>query len=120
MDVNFVWENENSDVTDIVLVDLLITKARTIFSDPFTKYEENTDENQITSHQMTEATESNVLLYSVTIHNLPLGVYHYMFKVTTKDKSWLEISSKEKQTVLGSRRRVNYIEPDIMTFSDCK
>lgn len=125
MDVNFVWENEEEvDINDIVSVELLIAKARVVFSDPFADVEEN--KTLLDSHVMRHAAESNSLLYAVTVHDLPLGVYHYMFKITTVEKSWLEIRATEKQTTLGSRRKVNYIEltdfspKSVNSFSDCK
>ncbi|XP_066935655.1 uncharacterized protein [Clytia hemisphaerica] len=125
MDVNFVWENKDKDVTDINKVELLLAKAQSIFSDPFSDYEKAEEGNLLKRKVMRKASESNADLYALTVHNLPIGVYHYMFLVRTAEKEWLSISTIQKITMLGPRRKVNYIELDpttpksIISFSEC-
>ena len=80
MDVNFVWENrqqphqEHQDENGtIIKVELLLTKAQSIFSDPFTNYEKSIKTGLLTKTLMRKAAESNRDLYAVTLHELPMG-----------------------------------------------
>ena len=132
MDVNFVWKKRDQEA-DIIQVELLLVKAQSVFTDPFANYEKLEsvlDSDKTSGHlrrtPMRQAVESNIELYAITIHDLPLGIYHYMFLVHGKEKEWLEISEDEKVTMLGSMRKVNYIELDptspksIISYSERK
>jgi len=129
MDVNFVWKNQDKEA-EIIRVELLLVQAHSIFADPFINYENSESVLDKSDHlrrtPMRQAVESNTELYAVTIHDLSLGVYHYMFLVHGKGKTWLDIAQNERVTILGSMRRVNYIELDptspksIVSYSECK
>ena len=81
MDVNFVWENKEKDVTDICKVELLLAKAQSIFSDPFSDYEKAEAGDLLKRNVMRKASESNTDLYAFTVHNLPIGMngFHNSF-----------------------------------------
>ena len=76
MDVNFVWENKSHSTSsneDITRVHLLLAKAQSIFSDPFSDIENSVKSGTLSKCVMREAVESNADLYAVTVNDLDLG-----------------------------------------------
>ncbi|XP_057294207.1 uncharacterized protein LOC130622728 isoform X1 [Hydractinia symbiolongicarpus] len=120
MDQLFTWRNEDSNPEKILKVELLITRANSVHCDPF--FTQDEPNSNLDVYSMTSV--DGQLTYTRTV-NLSLGVYHFLYKITTVEEAWLETIHSKYKTVLGSGRPVNYIEvgdaspKSTNSFSDC-
>lgn len=121
MDQLFTWRNEAPNPEKILKVELLITRANSVHCDPF--FTQDEPNSNLDVYSMTSV--DGQLTYTRTV-NLSLGVYHFLYKITTVEEAWLETIHSKYKTVLGSGRPVNYIEvgdaspKSTNSFSDCK